>query len=407
MDAETENRELTFTPGAVLTIFNNSLSPGGVRKIIQLRGIFQQRSQNNYNGMMYGSLKDETSDALLTVIVPAIIFPKLEPGKVVTVNGFVNKKVVTNGSRIDIQFQITELIAQSQGNFSHKDILVAGLLQEKAARGYRDVQSWIKERIINEEPFKVAVIIGVTAIIQNDIKHQLRESIGYYDLTFHKVSLSSETEIALAANRLDKENYDIIAISRGGGENLEVFNSPDLAKKLIELDALLVAAIGHKDDVTLVQKIADKAFITPSEFGQFLNDTYNHTKEELEHSKAKLVESVTLQLKAQYQKQVDSLVQLNAKAIADLEKVTSANIDAVKKQAVEERAGLKRVQDQQLSMVNQRITELQKETKSKEDLLKSYKTQLAEVQSKSSTNLVAIIIAVIVGIILGFIFSRK
>jgi len=31
---------------------------------------------------------------------------------------------------------------------------------------------------------------------------------------------------------------------------------------------LFVTAIGHKDDVSLLQKLADKAFITPFEFSQ-------------------------------------------------------------------------------------------------------------------------------------------
>jgi len=70
---------------------------------------------------------------------------------------------------------------------------------------------------------------------------------------------------------------------------------------------LLVTAIGHKDDVTLLQKVADKAFIIPSELGQFLNDTYNQTLEELQNSKAKLIESIKTQLTANYQKQIDNL----------------------------------------------------------------------------------------------------
>lgn len=68
-------------------------------------------------------------------------------------------------------------------------------------------------------------------------------------------------------------------------------------------------AIGHKQDVTLLQQVADKAFITPSEFGQFLNDTYNHTLEDIQHSKAKLVEAVTKQLSANYDQQITNLNQ--------------------------------------------------------------------------------------------------
>lgn len=47
--------------------------------------------------------------------------------------------------------------------------------------------------------------------------------------------------------------------------------------------------------------------ITPTAFGAFLNETYNHTIEEAAHSKALLVESVNMQLDANYQKQIDNL----------------------------------------------------------------------------------------------------
>jgi exodeoxyribonuclease VII large subunit len=70
---------------------------------------------------------------------------------------------------------------------------------------------------------------------------------------------------------------------------------------------LFVTAIGHKEDVSLVQKIADKAFITPTALGQYLNRIYNETVAELQHSKARFVETITIQLGAQYDKQVRNL----------------------------------------------------------------------------------------------------
>ena len=53
--------------------------------------------------------------------------------------------------------------------------------------------------------------------------------------------------------RLDNLGYDIIVVSRGGGEQMEVFNRVTLAEKSVGLRALFVTAIGHKDDVSLLQ----------------------------------------------------------------------------------------------------------------------------------------------------------
>jgi hypothetical protein len=56
-----------------------------------------------------------------------------------------------------------------------------------------------------------------------------------------------------------------------------------------------------------LQKVADKAFITPTALGQYFNEIYNHTIEELQGSKAKLVEDITAQLKGSYEMQVNGL----------------------------------------------------------------------------------------------------
>jgi exodeoxyribonuclease VII large subunit len=46
----------------------------------------------------------------------------------------------------------------------------------------------------------------------------------------------------------------VIGISRGGSENLDIFNKFSLAEKAIGLKSLFITAIAHKDDVTLSAK---------------------------------------------------------------------------------------------------------------------------------------------------------
>ncbi len=87
----------------------------------------------------------------------------------------------------------------------------------------------------------------------------------------------------------------------------EVDSDPVLAEYCLGLGPCFVTAIGHKEDSSLLQRIADKAFITPTALGQYLNTLYNETIAELEHSKAKLVAVITEQLKANYGKQVENL----------------------------------------------------------------------------------------------------
>lgn len=257
---------IIYSPAAVLNIFNKSISLKQTQRIIQLRGIFVLGKGAFYNGSYYDSLRDESTDPQITLLMPALISNELQHNKMVTVNGYITRGVVNNASRIEIQLTVTELVGQTQNKYNDEELRRIELQQAKAAAGFRDVQGWIKEQILLEYPFKISVIIGKTAIIDNDIKHQLRESLAFYQLEFHRINLSSETEILNAFRQLDDRDHNIIVFSCGGGENLDIFNKVSIVEAANKLKALFVTAIGHKDDVTLLQKVADKAFITPSEF---------------------------------------------------------------------------------------------------------------------------------------------
>lgn len=372
---------IIYSPAAVLNIFNNSISLKQTQRIIQLRGIFVMGKGAFYNGSYYDSLRDESTDAQITLVVPALIRNELQHNKTVTVNGYITRRVVNNASRIEIQLTVTELVGQTQNKYSDEELKRIEIQHAKAAAGFRDVQGWIKEQILLEHPFKIAVIIGKTAIIDNDIKHQLRESIAFFQLDFHRINLSSEAEILNTLRQLDNRDNDIIVVSRGGGENLDIFNKLSIAEVANKIKALFVTAIGHKDDVTLLQKVADKAFITPSEFGQFLNDTYNHTVEEAQHSRAQLVESVTKQLSAGYQKEIDNLKE-QVKNLEELKKQSSADMQKVYEEKI---SGLTLLQQEKQTL---------------------YERRMAELEKKGNVNWIAVIIAVVVGLVIGYLLQH-
>jgi len=143
---------------------------------------------------------------------------------------------------------------------------------------------------------------------------------------------------------------------------MEVFNKPSLAECALSLKSYFITAIGHKEDISLLQKVADKAFITPTALGQYFNEIYNQTVEELQGSKAKLVEDITAQLKGSYEIQVNSLN--------------------------EKLQGTKGMSEQQAKMVNTQIDEL--------------RSQLAKKSALSSVVWVLIaLLACAVGILVG------
>ena len=306
MDGVSE--DIHYTPASLLHLFNGALTTAATKKIILLKGIYVAGRGVTYAGFFYDTLKDETTDAVLTLVVPALLRNGLVNNKTIEFFGYITKRVVLNGGRIEVHAVMTELLQQTTGRFSEKEVKAVEVLQRKTALGYGDVDNFLKGHIVNDEPVRIRILIGKTAIIDSDISHALEEAIGFYTIEYERINLSVETEIIHALQRYnDRGKNDLLVLSRGGGENMEVFNSPDLAACCLELEPLFVTAIGHKEDVSLVQKVADKAFITPTALGQYLNRIYNETVAELQHSKARLVEAITTQLGAQYDRQVHTL----------------------------------------------------------------------------------------------------
>jgi len=84
-------------------------------------------------------------------------------------------------------------------------------------------------------------------------------------------------------------------------------DKPEIAKASLNLKPYFITAIGHEQNVPLLQKVADKSFITPTALGQYFREIYNLTIEQLQNSKAELVNNISKQLEGAYRKQIENL----------------------------------------------------------------------------------------------------
>jgi exodeoxyribonuclease VII large subunit len=385
--------EVTYAPSAVLQLFNNALMAPQAKKLILLKGVFVPGRGQNYNGYYYDSLRDESSDACLTLVMPGLIRNRLSAGKTITFYGYVTKKVVANGGRIELQIHISELLGQQASRYTDDEIKALHIQQQKAALGYRDAHFFIKERILAGQSLRIVVLIGRTAIIDSDIKHQLAETLHAYNFDFQRINLASEQEIIRAIDQHDHDGTDLLVISRGGGEQLEIFNKPDIAARCLKLKPYLLTAIGHKEDVTLLQRIADKAFITPTALGQYLNDLYQDTVAGLEASRAHLVEQVKTQLSTGYEQQLKALrEQMNEREQLQLK-------------SQEQQEALDR---ERLSLLEGQLSATQRQQQDREALSRSQQQELQRLHSQLSSMQSrpawwVVLAAVIAGLIIGIL----
>jgi hypothetical protein len=419
-----------YSPSAIVNIIQNVYVTPQEKKLIGLRGVYNQKGKVNYKGFWYDELKDESSDNSITLIVPNLIRNQLTHNKTIEIICYITKKAEKNGS-ITLQANLTDLLTQTQNKYSAEEIRAIEIQQQKSDLGFRDLDSFIKKCIYDNRKPVVKILIGKTAIIQEDIKAQMGEAVALYDISFVQTSITSIPDIIASLGQHNNDKVDIIVISRGGGEDVEVLNKPELAEYCLTLKPIFVSAIAHKENVPLVEKIADKKFITPTALGQYLKEIYNNTVEDFEQSKAKLADDITKQLKTNYDKQISNLSQqlvaekeLKAKTLADKDTVYNNQIKGLNDQIKSLQAQFTlQVQEKEKllaekeKLLNTRIETLSREREEKDKLLsqakgisEQYKTsidglqrQISSLQSgNSSTVIIAVVISIIVGLIIGF-----
>ena len=133
------------------------------------------------------------------------------------------------------------------------------------------------------------------------------------------------------------------------------------------LTPLFVTALGHFEDTPLLEKVADKKFITPSALGSYLNELYNQTVAELQNSKAKLVDDITKQLKTQYDKEIGNL----REQIQNIQVMNTANVKNLKDQL-----------QSAFSMHQQQLQEKDRLLKNAEGLTENFKSEVSRLREE-------------------------
>jgi hypothetical protein len=290
----TNDKQPPYSPAALLSALGNSLTSPMLNQLFFVKGIYRPGKGVNYNGYYYDILKDEHSDTNITLIIPIALRHQVKDGQLIEATAFFNKRQQPATARIDLTLTVTELLSRQEKIVDDKEQQALELIQRKAHAGYKDLAAAIKRKLYAQQNVRITILIGQSAIIDKDITHQLRDAAPAYQIEFIRINLSQPAEIMTRLREYDRG--EILILSRGGGENIQLFNNLDIAKTALGLKSIFVTAIGHHDDEPLLQKVADKAFITPTSLGQFLYDTYIATLEETSTSRARLISEITRQV---------------------------------------------------------------------------------------------------------------
>jgi exodeoxyribonuclease VII large subunit len=391
MAGETQQNTTTvYSPKALVSIFEKTIAVPEEKKIIQIKGIYIQDGRQEYNGYYYDHLKDEAADYTLTLIIPTLHRNQLKDNHTILFKAFITRKIDKYG-KIEFQMNFVDLVNTTINKFSEEDKQRIEIINAKLNAGIKDLDSVIKQHVYANTKMNIVVLLGRTAIIDNDIKTALGAAVALYNIEYVRVNITNPTEIATKILALDAHPLvELICIARGGGEQMEAFGKPELVKTILNRKKIIASAIGHANDVTLFEQAADKKFITPTAFGNYLKQTYEGIVEELSKSKAKMQKDIQDQLKAIFDGQVKVLNEKfdnTVKLYAQEKKTILDTHETFKRQNAE--LTEKRVKDLQLEI-----------SRSKEENTR-INNQLNEARkSGSNSGLILLLIAIIVILII-------
>jgi hypothetical protein len=431
IESEIQEFQQVYSPGTLLGVYANALHTQLDGEIILARGILQiSQNSKEFYGYYYDTIKSPIENKSIKAKIPVLLRHKLENNLIYIFKGYIEKKI--NFSSIELVFVVDGVMQKEENQISEEEIKRFELLQKKISKGFRDFEAIVKEHIYKGTVLKIANLYGNSAIVNKDFEKGLADSIVRFQVDEYRCNFASVTELIIAIQRLKSLDYNAIAFVRGGGDkaSLEVFNDPLICNEALSMNQVLVTALGHVVDETLMDKIADKKFALPHDYGNTLKVWVDQAIEEQSRSKSIFIEQVKIDLAKTFQDQIITLqkqleiknkeyetaqikfkemVEQNQKdkleTIQAKEKAFEASIKSLTEQIKSKEESLNVIQSNNESTTKQQIASAISEFKTRYDIVNTEREKLIrqiDTAAKIKTNLIIyIIIAVITGLVIG------
>lgn len=127
-----------------------------------------------------------------------------------------------------------------------------------------------QHKSLPKNPSKIALITSKSSEGKQDFENTYREEQGKAAIQLYETFVQGERapdQIAQAIERINREkNTDVIVIVRSGGRKTElaVFNNIKIVEAICRSNIPVITGIGHTQDDTFADQVADFAAITPT-----------------------------------------------------------------------------------------------------------------------------------------------
>lgn len=236
-------------------------------------------------------------------MVPTGIRDQVKAGDVVQLSGTITKTVNDYDGKIELMLRVSGLLGKRENEISEEELERLKLLQQKASKGSKPVDSLLESLLFSEERQpKIALVYAESSITDADFRARVQSASGSIDFKEFRQSFNDVQGFSQLMGELDNGGYDILCIIRGGGVGLDVFENPKMATVMLGLTTPTIAAIGHEVDTPLLCKVSDRNIGTPSLLGQYFKDMVENVSEKKTKSRASLTEKI----KKQFQEQLEA-----------------------------------------------------------------------------------------------------
>ena len=134
-----------------------------------------------------------------------------------------------------------------------------------------------RKRQLTQYPKKVALVTSKQAAAYNDFVTILQDRWGgvvvdHLQVQVQGSSAPQQIVEAIEYFNMKAADYDALVIIRGGGsaEDLQAFQTEPVARAIYSSEIATVVAIGHEDDISLAELVADLRAATPTDAARLL-----------------------------------------------------------------------------------------------------------------------------------------
>jgi hypothetical protein len=100
-----------------------------------------------------------------------------------------------------------------------------------------------------------------------DFYKGLKQAGKWTKIELYEVSLLDPGSIASGIAKADSDGHDVLVLTRGGGSDLHLFNDPVIVEALSSCKTFTVTGIGHANNRTDCDEVADLSVATPTSAG--------------------------------------------------------------------------------------------------------------------------------------------